>query len=189
MKLDNIYYEAYKLKDAKFDGTFFIGVISTRIYCRPVCTAKMPKRKNCRFFPTAIVAQNKGFRPCRRCRPELVPGFANVDVALFLAKSAKNLIEKGALDDHTVEQLSRRLGITSRHLRRIFIAKFGVTPIKFAHVNRLLLAEKLLKGTNSTITDVALKAGFNSIRQFNALFKQYYHMNPTQFRCEHESKK
>lgn len=183
MQRDKIYYQAYKMKDPEFDGIFFVGVISTGIYCRPVCTAKMPKQKNCLFFPTITAAQNKEFRPCRRCRPDLTPGFSNVDIALHLARSARNLIEKGVLNDHNVEYLCERLGITSRHLRRIFVAKFGITPIKFAHLHRLSLAEQLLKSKNSTITEIALKSGFNSVRQFNEVFKKYYNMNPTQFCC------
>lgn len=183
MQIDEIYYKAYKKKDTKFDGIFFIGVLSTRIYCRPVCTAKMPKQKNCLFFPTALAASIKGFRPCRRCRPELVPGFSNVDITLYLAQSAKKLIEGGALDT-----LAEHIGITSRHLRRIFIDKFGVTPIKFVQAQRLLFAEKLLKNTNLAITYLALKSGFKSIRQFNSLFKLYYHINPRQFRREHKQK-
>lgn len=182
MQIKKIYYQAYKLKDTKFDGIFFIGVVSTGIYCRPVCTAKMPKQKNCRFFLTSSAAQNEGFRACRRCRPELVPGFSNVDITLHLAQSAKILIEKGALDDLTLENFAKKLGITSRHLRRIFFDKFGMTPIKFTHIYRLSLAEQLLKDTSLTITYVALKSGFNSIRQFNTLFKQRYYITPTQFR-------
>lgn len=183
MKLDKDYcYQAYKTRDARFDGQFFIGVISTGIYCRPVCTAKMPKQKNCRFFKDKKAAEFSGFRPCLRCRPELAAGNSIVDATIKLAQSAKSFIEQGLLNNNNLEQLAQRLGITSRHLRRIFVAQFGMTPIKFAQIQRLLFAKHLLINTALTVTDVALAVGFGSLRHFNTLFKRFYQINPTQFR-------
>lgn len=183
MKLDKDYcYKVYKLRDARFDGQFFIGVISTGIYCRPVCNAKMPKQKNCRFFKDKKTAESSGFRPCLRCRPELAPGNSIVDATIKLAQSAKGFIEQGLLNNNNLEQLAKRLGITSRHLRRIFVAQFGMTPSKFAQIQRLLFARHLLINTALSITDVALAVGFGSLRQFNTLFKRFYQNNPTHFR-------
>lgn len=190
MKLDKIYcYQAYKTRDSRLDGQFFIGVTSTGIYCRPVCTAKMPKQKNCRFFENAKAAESAGYRPCLRCRPELTPGNASVDATIKLAQSAKSFIEEGFLNDNNIEQLAKRIGITSRHLRRIFVAQFGLTPIKFVQLQRLLFAKHLLVNTSITITDVALAVGFGSLRQFNTLFKKLYHITPYYFRYNIDDKK
>ncbi len=182
MKNNEFLYQAYKLKDSSFDGVFFVGVTSTGIYCRPICRAKLPKEKFCQFFSTAKVAQDNGFRPCRRCRPDLTPGSSNVDMTKELAETAKKMIENGAVHDFTVEQLAMRLGITSRHLRRIFVTHYGITPVKHAQYHRLSLSEMLLKDKNLTITQIVLKTGFSSSRQFNALFKKKYQISPTEFR-------
>jgi AraC family transcriptional regulator of adaptative response / DNA-3-methyladenine glycosylase II len=176
-------YRALRTHDTRFDGRFFVGVSSTRIYCRPVCTAKAPRPEHCRFFATAAAAEAGGFRPCLRCRPELAPGNASVDAAHGLAVRAASLIEDGLLGDGgRLDELARRLGVTDRHLRRVFQTEFGVSPIEFAQTHRLLLAKRLLTDTRLPVVDVALGSGFASLRRFNALFKTRYRLAPSDLR-------
>jgi AraC family transcriptional regulator, regulatory protein of adaptative response / DNA-3-methyladenine glycosylase II len=175
-------YRAAKARDSRFDGRFFIGVSSTRIYCRPICTVKTPMRKNCTFYPSAAAAEAAGYRPCLRCRPELAPGNASVDAARRLAHAAASLIEDGTLADTNLDALAARLGVTDRHLRRVFQAEFGVAPVAYAQTQRLLLAKRLLTDTVAPITDVAFAAGFQSLRRFNALFKSRYRLCPRDLR-------
>lgn len=175
-------YRALTTHDARFDGRFFVGVSSTRIYCRPVCTVRTPRRENCRFFPSAAAAEVEGYRPCLRCRPELAPGNASVDATARLGQAAVDLIENGALDEGGLEGLARGIGVTSRHLRRTFAAQFGVAPIEYAQTQRLLLAKRLLTDTALPVTEIALASGFQSLRRFNALFKARYRMAPSRLR-------
>ena len=175
-------YRALKARDARFDGRFFVGVSSTSIYCRPVCNVKTPKRENCRFFPSAAAAESAGFRPCLRCRPELAPGNAAVDASAGLAQRAAGLIEDGLLNDISVEDLAVRLGVTDRHLRRVFQDEFGVSPVEFAQTHRLLLAKRLLTDTAFSVTHVAIASGFGSLRRLNTLFKERYRLNPSGLR-------
>jgi AraC family transcriptional regulator of adaptative response / DNA-3-methyladenine glycosylase II len=175
-------YRALATHDPRFDGRFFVGVASTRIYCRPVCAVRLPRRENCRFFASAAAAEVEGYRPCLRCRPELAPGNASVDAVARLAQGAVDLIENGVLDAGGIEHLSARVGVTSRHLRRIFGAEFGVSPIEYAQTQRLLLAKRLLTDTALPVTEVALASGFASVRRFNALFKARYRMPPGRLR-------
>lgn len=175
-------YRAMRSHDARFDGRFFVAVRSTRIYCRPVCTVRPPKRENCRFYPSAAAAESAGFRPCLRCRPELAPGNASVDATTRVAQAAASLIEDAALEDSRLEAIARRLGITDRHLRRAFGAEFGVSPVEFAQTQRLLLAKRLLTDTRLPVTDVAFASGFGSVRRFNALFRERYRLQPKQLR-------
>ena len=183
MTLDaNICYRALRARDARFDGRFFVAVSSTRIYCRPICTVKPPRRENCRYYPSAAAAETGGYRPCLRCRPELAPGNASVDATSRVAQAAASLIEDRALDEEGLEAVASRLGITDRHLRRAFGAEFGVSPVEFAQTQRLLLATRLLTDTALPVTDVAFASGFGSLRRFNALFKQRYRLQPGQLR-------
>ena len=175
-------YRALKARDARFDGRFFVAVSSTRIYCRPVCTVKPPKRENCTFYPSAAAAESNGYRPCLRCRPELAPGNASVDATTRIAQAAASMIEDGTLDNDGFDALAVRLGITDRHLRRAFGAEFGVSPVEFAQTQRLLLAKRLLTDTALPVTEVAFASGFGSVRRFNALFKQRYRLKPGQLR-------
>lgn len=185
MHLDpDICYRAHRARDARFDGRFFTAVGSTRIYCRPVCTAPLPKRENCRFYASAAAAEQAGYRPCLRCRPELAPGLASVDASARLARAAASLIDDGALTDANLASLAARLGVTDRHLRRVFEAEFGVTPIAYAQTARLLLAKRLLTDTAMPVTDVAMAAGFGSLRRLNTLFAQRYRMSPSALRSE-----
>jgi AraC family transcriptional regulator, regulatory protein of adaptative response / DNA-3-methyladenine glycosylase II len=177
-------YRALTAHDARFDGRFFVGVRTTRIYCRPVCTVRLPRRENCRFFRSAAAAEVEGFRPCLRCRPELAPGLASVDASARLAQASVLLIEDGVLELGGVEALAARTGVTSRHLRRVFDAEFGVSPIEYAQTQRLLLAKRLLTDTSLPVIDVALASGFRSLRRFNALFRARYRMPPSRLRRE-----
>jgi AraC family transcriptional regulator of adaptative response / DNA-3-methyladenine glycosylase II len=175
-------YRALRAHDARFDGRFFVGVRTTHIYCRPVCTVKAPRRENCRFFPSAAAAESEGFRPCLRCRPELAPGYAAVDANRRLARSAASLIEDGSLGESGLPELAATLGVTDRHMRRVFQDEFGVAPIEYAQTQRLLLAKRLLTDTALPVTEVALASGFASLRRFNDLFRKRYRMTPGELR-------
>ncbi len=177
-----------KAHDARFDGRFFTGVTSTGIYCRPVCKVKVPKRENCRFFDLAAQAESAGFRPCLRCRPELAP-LANrwsiQDASATLAHQAARLLdEPDAWGHHTpsVDGLATKMGVSDRHVRRIFEAQFGVSPLQYLQTRRLLSAKQLIADTNLPMSQVALSSGFASVRRFNAAFVTHYKLNPTQLR-------
>ena len=181
-------YLALQARDARFDGRFFIGVTSTGIYCRPVCRVRMPKRENCRFFGLAAQAEREGFRPCLRCRPELAPragAWSIQDASYILAHQAARLLdepEAWADDSPSVEQLAQRLGVSDRHVRRIFEAQFGVSPVQYLQTRRLLTAKQLLADTDLPMTQIALASGYLSVRRFNAAFVEHYGLNPTQLR-------
>ena len=181
-------YAALKARDARFDGCFFTGVTSTGIYCRPVCSVKAPKRENCRFFAHAAQAESAGFRPCLRCRPELAPHsvvWSIQDASFILAHQAARLLdapESWADGAPSVERLALKLGISARHLRRIFEAQLGVSPLQYLQTRRLHTAKQLLADTALPITQVALMSGFASVRRFNAAFVAHYKLNPTQLR-------
>ena len=185
---DDALYLVLKAHDARFDGSFFTGVTSTGIYCRPVCRVRVPRRENCRFFTLAAQAEQAGFRPCLRCRPELAPGPATwsiQDASGMLARQAARL-----LDDPTawsggapaMTALAARLGVSDRHLRRIFEAQLGVSPLQYLQTRRLLTAKQLLTDTDLPVTRVALASGFASLRRFNAAFAAHYGLNPTRLR-------
>lgn len=175
-------YRALCARDARFDGRFFVAVSSTRIYCRPVCTVKPPRRENCHFYPSAAAAEAAGYRPCLRCRPELAPGNASIDATKRLAQAAVSLLEDRALDEEGLVALAARLGITDRHLRRVFKTEFGVSPVQYAQTQRLLLAKQLLTDTVLPVTEIAFASGFASVRRFNALFRERYRLQPSRLR-------
>ena len=175
-------YQAVLSHDARFDGVFFVGVSSTKIYCRTVCTVKTPRRENCNFFSTAAAAEQAGYRPCLRCRPELAPGNARIDAVSRLAASAINRIEDGLLTEKRLDEFAAEMGVTDRHLRRVIQSEFGVSPIELIQTQRLLLAKRLLTDTDLPITEIAFASGFASLRRFNALFKERYRLNPTELR-------
>ena len=187
-------YLALKARDARFDGRFFTGVTSTKIYCRPVCKVKVPKKENCRFFDHAAQAEGAGFRPCLRCRPELAPQvlhWSTQDASAMLSQQAARLLDDpeawgndGQASGASVEKLSRRLGVSDRHVRRIFEAQFGVSPLQYLQTRRLLAAKQLLTDTDLPVTQVALSSGFASVRRFNAAFVGHYKLNPTTLRRE-----
>ena len=175
-------YRALLARDARFDGRFFVAVSSTRIYCRPVCTVRPPRRENCRFYASAAAAESGGYRPCLRCRPELAPGNASVDATSRLAQAAANMLEDRALEDAGLDTVASRLGVTGRHLRRAFGAEFGVSPVQYAQTQRLLLAKRLLTDTALPITEIAYASGFGSLRRFNTLFRERYRLQPGRLR-------
>ena len=179
---DKACYAAMQAHDVRFDGRFFCGVSSTGIYCRPICRVKLPKEENCTFFVSAAAAEAAGYRPCLRCRPELAPGLAPVDSVPRLARSAALIMEEDCLTSRKISELAAILGITDRHLRRVFFAEYGVSPVQYLQTQRLLLAKSLLTDTRLTVTDVAMAAGFGSIRRFNDLFKKHYQLTPNKLR-------
>lgn len=179
---DKACYAALRTHDTRFDGRFFVGVSSTGIYCRPVCRVKSPKETNCTYFVSAAAAEAAGYRPCLKCRPELAPGLAPIDAVARLARSAVQLMEDDFLVNGKISDLAARLNITDRHLRRIFTKEYGVSPVQYRETQRLLLAKSLLTDTRLAVTDVAMFAGFGSIRRFNALFKARYRLTPGSLR-------
>jgi AraC family transcriptional regulator of adaptative response / DNA-3-methyladenine glycosylase II len=179
-------YRAIETHDARFDGRLYVGVTSTRVYCRPVCRVRTPHKRHCRFFGSAAGAEAAGFRPCRRCRPEMAPGVSLVDSPHTLAAHAARLIERAARDGEPLPMpaLARRLGVTDRHLRRIFQDTHGVSPLAFLTTQRLLFAKHLLSDTDVPVTQVALLSGFSSLRRFNAAFASHYRLTPREMRRE-----
>src|SRR4051812_35502121 len=184
MNLDpDVCYRALTARDPRFDGLFFVGVTSTRIYCRPICPARTPGRERCRFFPSAAAAEQARFRPCLRCRPELAPGNAPIDAVSRTAKLAASRISEAiGTEDASLEQVAADLGIGSRHLRRVVHRALGVSPVELAQTHRLLLAKQLLTETSLPITRVAFDSGFASVRRFNALFRSRYRLTPSGLR-------
>ena len=169
-------------RDARFDGRFFIGVTSTRIYCRPVCPAPSPKPSNILYFPSAAAAAEAGFRPCLRCRPETSPGTPAWRGTSVSVSRGLKLIGEGALDETSVDNLAERLGIGSRHLRRMFLQHLGATPVAVAQTRRVHFAKKLIDETELPMTQVAMASGFGSIRRFNATFQNLYGRTPGDLR-------
>lgn len=169
-------------RDPRFDGKFFIGVIGSRVYCRPICPAPTAKEKNCRYFPTAAAAAEAGFRPCLRCRPESSPGTPAWLGTSNTVSRALRLISESGLEDGGVEVLAERLGVGSRHLRRLFLRHLGATPIAIAQTRRLHFAKKLIDETRLPMSQIALASGFGCVRRFNAGIRKVYHRTPTQIR-------
>jgi AraC family transcriptional regulator of adaptative response / DNA-3-methyladenine glycosylase II len=163
-------YRAITLRDARFDGRFFTAVKTTRIYCRPVCPARTPQSENVVFYPTAAAAQEAGFRPCLRCRPETAPDMGAWRGTSNTVSRALALIELGALDRSGVDALANRLGLGERQLRRLFRQHLGASPVAVAQTRRVLLAKQLIHETRLPMTEVAFAAGFRSIRRFNETF-------------------
>ena len=179
MNLDsNACFRAVRARDSRFDGRFYVGITSTKVYCRPICTARPANRSNMRFYSNAAAAEGAGFRPCLRCRPERAPGMAPVDAVSRLVAAAMAGIEEHALSSARVGDLAASLGISDRHLRRVTETHLGVSPIELAQTQRLLLAKRLLRETSLTQTDIAFASGFGSVRRFNALFKSRYGLSP-----------
>ena len=173
---------ARKTHDPRFDGRFFVGVLSTRIYCRPICPARSPKEENVRYFASAAAAAEAGLRPCLRCRPEASPGTpAWLGTSATVSRGLR-LISESALEDGGVESLAERLGIGSRHLRRLFLKHLGASPIAVAQTRRLHFAKKLIDETTLPMREIALASGFGSIRRFNDTFSKTYHRAPTYLR-------
>ncbi len=169
-------------RDARFDGKFFIGVLTTGVYCRPICPARTCQEKNVRYFPSAAAAAEAGFRPCLRCRPECSPGTPAWLGTPNTVSRALRLISESGLEDGGVEVLAERLGVGSRHLRRLFLRHLGATPLAVAQTRRMHFAKKLIDETSLPMSQVALASGFGCVRRFNAGIRKVYQRTPTQIR-------
>ncbi len=169
-------------RDPAYDGLFFTAVRTTGIYCRPVCPVKQPLTKNVAYYPSAAAAERDGFRPCLRCRPETAPFCPAWNGTRTTVGRALKLIEKGFLDDAGVEALAERLGIGARHLSRLFQRHVGASPVQTAKTFRLHRAKRLLDETDLRITEIAYRAGFKSLRRFNAAFAEVYNRPPSDLR-------
>ncbi|TRV79859.1 helix-turn-helix domain-containing protein [Streptomyces sp. 130] len=177
-------YEAVSSRDARFDGEFFFAVETTDIYCRPSCPAVTPKRKNVRFYPTAAAAQTHGFRACRRCRPDAVPGSAEWNVRADVVGRAMRMIGDGVVDREGVPGLAHRLGYSSRQVQRQLNAELGAGPVALARAQRAHTARVLLQTTTLPVTEIAFAAGFGSLRQFNDTVRRIYARTPSALRAE-----
>jgi len=175
-------YRAVQSRDARFDGKFFTGVVTTGIYCRPVCPAKTPHKQNVRFFSCAAAAEEAGFRPCKRCRPETAPGTPVWNGTITSVARGARLINEGFLGTRSVEELASVLGIGSRHLRRLFLRHLGVSPKALDRSRRTHNASMLLSDTDLPVATIGLEAGFRSIRQFNDAFKRSFGVSPSEVR-------
>jgi AraC family transcriptional regulator of adaptative response / DNA-3-methyladenine glycosylase II len=175
-------YLAVVSRDARFDGEFFTGVKTTGIYCRPICPARTPRRENVVFFPCAAAAEQAGFRPCKRCRPETAPGSPAWTGTASTVARALRLIESGALDRGSVDELAQRLGVGERHLRRLFDAHIGASPVAVAQTRRAHFARLLLDSSGLSISSIAEAAGYSSVRRFQTAFRATFGMPASQVR-------
>jgi AraC family transcriptional regulator, regulatory protein of adaptative response / DNA-3-methyladenine glycosylase II len=183
MKLDQQQCSRARLaRDARFDGKFFIGVLSTKVYCQPICRARRSKESNVRYFPSAAAAAEAGFRPCLRCRPDCSPGTAAWAGTQNTVSRAIQLISESRLEDGGVDALAERLGVGARHLRRLFLKHLGATPSTVAQTRRLHFAKKLIDETRLSMGQVAIAAGFGCVHRFNEAMRKTYHRTPTQIR-------
>lgn len=183
MELDSdVCYRAIQTRDRRFDGLFFTGVRSTGIFCRPVCPATVPKRENCTFYRSAAAALQAGYRPCLRCRPEIAPQLWSVTDGADIVPCALRLIGAGALDETSLVELAAQLGVSDRHLRHRFTDALGTSPSQVAKTRRLLFAKQLITDTTLTMTEIAISAGFKSIRSFNRTLQETYGCTPTHLR-------
>ncbi len=177
-----ICHRALRARDARFDGVFYTAVVSTGIYCRPICPARTPNVENCIFLPSAAAAHQMGFRPCLRCRPEIAPGLAGWRGSANTVSRALSLIAQGGFDEDGVDALAARLGVGARHLRRLFDRYVGASPIAVAQTHRVLFAKQLITETSLGMAEIALAAGFQSIRRFNDTFVKTYARSPSALR-------
>jgi AraC family transcriptional regulator of adaptative response / DNA-3-methyladenine glycosylase II len=179
---DDTCYRAVQSRDARFDGRFFSAVKTTGIYCRPICPARTPLRRNITFYPHAAAAEAAGYRPCRRCRPESAPGTPVWQGTSATVTRALRLIEQGWLDRESLPKLCARLGVGERHLNRLFAEHLGTSPGAVARSQRAHLARLLVSTTQLPMSEVAHQAGFRSLRQFNAVVRQVFHATPGELR-------
>ena len=169
-------------RNAAYDGRFFTGVRTTGVYCRPVCPVRPARGCNVEFFPSAAAAELAGYRPCLRCRPETAPFSPAWKGSRTTVDRALRLIDEGALDDGSVDDLAARLGVGSRHLCRLFRQHVGASPAQAAKTARIQRAKRLIDGTELPMTEIALRSGFRSLRRFNAVFAEVYKRPPTEIR-------
>jgi AraC family transcriptional regulator of adaptative response / DNA-3-methyladenine glycosylase II len=172
-------------RDRRYDGRFFSAVRTTHIYCRPVCPVRPAQGKNVTFYPTAVAAEAAGFRPCLRCRPETAPFSPAWQGTRTTVHRAMRLIKKGALDREGIEELAARLGIGARHLDRLFRRHIGASPLQVARTLRVQRAKRLIDQTGLPMADIAARAGFASLRRFNAVFAEVYKRTPSELRRLH----
>lgn len=177
-------YRAVQGRDRRFDGVFYIGVRTTKIYCRPSCPAMTPRQQNVTFHPTAAAAQLAGFRACKRCLPDATPGSPDWDVRADTADRAMRLIADGTLEREGVEGLASRMGYSTRHLSRLLVETYGAGPLALARSRRAQIARALVETSSMSFADVAFAAGFASIRQFNDTIREVYASTPTQLRSK-----
>ncbi len=175
---NHICQRAIDARDARFDGLLYVGIVTTRIYCRPTCPSRRANPDHRRFYSSAAAAEHAGFRPCLRCRPDQAP----VDALSHLASTAAQRIAEGALNDCSVAELAADLGVSERHLRRALKREMGVSPVELAKNHRLLLARRLLAETALSVTEIAFASGFESLRRFNVVFRETYGMSPRALR-------
>lgn len=176
------WHDAVNTRDVAFDGVFFVAITSTRIYCRPICPSRPARPENRRFFESRADAERAGYRACRRCRPEMHSGDTPLEAIPRLAQRAVGQIADGALNGQSVRALARALGMSERHLRRALDREVGASPFQLALANRLRAASALLADPRRTVTQIAYDSGFQSLRRFNAAFRQHFGMTPTQWR-------
>jgi len=169
-------------RDRDYDGRFFTGVRTTGIYCRPVCPVRPAQGRNVEYYPSAAAAEVAGYRPCLRCRPETAPFSPAWKGSLTTVERAMRLVEDGALDEAGVEALAERLGVGARHLSRLFKKHVGASPTQVAQTARVQRAKRLIDTTDLPMTEIALSAGFGSLRRFNAVFAEVYKRPPTAIR-------
>lgn len=179
---NHVCQRAIDARDARFDGLIYVGIVTTRIYCRPTCPSRRANPDHRRFFSSTDAAEHAGFRPCLRCRPELAPSRTPIAAVSRLASLAAQRIAAGALNDCSVAELAAELGVSERHLRRALQREMGVSPVELAKTNRLQLARRLLTETALSVTDIAFASGFESLRRFNVVFRETYGMSPRAFR-------
>ncbi|MEO1793844.1 MAG: Ada metal-binding domain-containing protein [Pseudomonadota bacterium] len=179
---DDECWQAMQTRDARFDGAFFVAVKTTGIYCRPVCKARMPQRKNIVFVRSAAEAERLGFRPCLRCRPETAPFCPAWRGTRATVDRALRIIEEGFLDAHGVDEMADRLGIGSRHLSRLFAEHLGASPAQVAISLRVQRAKRLLNSSDRPLSEIAIQAGFGSVRSFNETFRKVYQRSPSSLR-------
>jgi AraC family transcriptional regulator, regulatory protein of adaptative response / DNA-3-methyladenine glycosylase II len=184
MKLDrDVCYRALQTRDTRFDGHFFTAVLTTKIYCRPICPARIPYLKNCVFLPSAAAAHQAGFRPCLRCRPEVAPNLSGGLISgSTVFDRALNAISTGAVDEAGIGELATHLGVSDRHLRRLFTEQLGASPVTVAQTRRILFAKQLIDETTLSMTEIAMAAGFASIRRFNDAIQKTYQKPPRDLR-------
>lgn len=175
-------YRALRARDSRFDGLFFVGVKTTGVYCRPICPARLPKQERCLFFQLPAEAEHAGFRACFRCRPELAPGRAPIDRVPNLVRRAVARIDSGYLNEASVDDLARELGVTGRQLRRAMDAELGLSPVEMAQTQRLRVAKQLLADTSLPVLEVAYASGFSSLRRFNASLLERFGRPPSALR-------
>jgi AraC family transcriptional regulator of adaptative response / DNA-3-methyladenine glycosylase II len=175
-------YRAVASRDPRFDGRLFVGVLSTGIYCRPSCPSRTPKPAHCAYFSTSAACVAAGFRACRRCRPDALPGSPDGDVDADLAGRALRLVADGVVDDDGVAGLARRLAVSPRHLHRVLVGQLGASPVQLAQTRRAQVARMLLEQSDWPMSDVAFAAGFRSIRQFNDVMRAHLGGPPSMLR-------